>query len=291
MSTSSTPITNEATSTVHTGLWLVATPIGNLDDISPRAVSVLRASPIICCEDTRRSGSLLKHIGAHPQRLIVVNEHTEHDAVNEVLNYLAQNVTVSLITDAGTPGISDPGEKIVAAAHDKGFRVSATPGPVAFVMAAAISGLPTSRLAFDGFLPRSGAIRRERLTELARERRTTVLYEAPHRLAKTVQDLFNACGAQRRIVLARELSKLHEELWRGSLEDAVQFVHDIEPRGEYVIVIAPAEIEITEVSDDDICRELQVRLNAGLSKRDAINEVTNALGVPRKRVYTLSVSL
>ena len=291
MSTDNSPKSYEATSTVHPGLWLVATPIGNLDDISARAVSVLRASPIICCEDTRRSGSLLKHIGAHPQRLIVVNEHTEHDAVQEVLNFLAQDITVSLITDAGTPGISDPGEKIVAAAHEKGFRVSATPGPAAFVMAAAMSGLPTSRLAFDGFLPRSGATRRERLTELARERRTTVLYEAPHRLTKTVHDLADACGPQRRIVLARELSKLHEELWRGSLEEATNFVHTNEPRGEYVIVLAPAESGGVDVTDDEIRRELQARLSTGLSKRDAINEVTNALGVPRKRVYTLSLSL
>lgn len=282
---------NEATSTVHQGLWLVATPIGNLDDISPRAVSVLRASPIICCEDTRRSGSLLKHIGAHPERLLVVNEHTEHDVISTVLEYLSQNVTVSLISDAGTPGISDPGEQLVAAAHQNGFRVSATPGPVAFVMAAAISGLPTTRLAFDGFLPRSGAQRRERLTEVARERRTTVLYEAPHRLMRTIDDLCETCGPERSVVLARELSKLHEEIWRGTLGDAQQFLLNNEPRGEYVIVLAPHETESTDVEDADIVAELRTRINAGLSKRDAVNEVTNALGIPRNRVYTLSVSL
>lgn len=282
---------NESTSTVHPGLWLVATPIGNLDDISPRAVSVLRASPIICCEDTRRSGSLLKHIGAHPERLLVVNEHTEHDVIDTVLDYLSQNITVSLISDAGTPGISDPGEQLVAAAHARGFRVSATPGPVAFVMAAAMSGLPTSRIAFDGFLPRSGAQRRERITEVARERRTTVLYEAPHRLARTIDDLCDACGPERSVVLARELSKLHEEIWQGSLQDAQIHVQHNEPRGEYVIVLAPYETTTTEVDDGDIVTELRTRIDAGLSKRDAVNEVTNALGVPRKRVYTLSVSL
>lgn len=282
---------NEATSTVHPGLWLVATPIGNLDDISPRAVSVLRASTIICCEDTRRSGSLLKHIGAHPEKLIVVNEHTEHDAIATVLEHLSRNITVSLISDAGTPGISDPGEKLVAAAHNSGYRVSSTPGPVAFVMAAAMSGLPTTRLAFDGFLPRSGATRRERITEIVRERRTTVLYEAPHRLARTIDDLAQACGPDRFIVLARELSKLHEELWRGPLHDAQQFVHSTEPRGEYVIVIAPNETTTTDVDDSDIINELRQRLETGLSKRDAINEVTNALGIARKRVYTLSLTI
>lgn len=282
---------NEATSTVHPGLWLVATPIGNLDDISPRAASVLRASTIICCEDTRRSGSLLKHIGAHPEKLIVVNEHTEHDAIPVVLDYLSRNITVSLISDAGTPGISDPGEQLVAAAHKNGYRVSSTPGPVAFVMAAAISGLPTTRLAFDGFLPRSGATRRERITEIARERRTTVLYEAPHRLVRTIDDLAAACGPDRFIVLARELSKLHEELWRGPLQHAQEFVHANEPRGEYVIVIAPNETTSTNVNDADIVAELQQRIEAGLTKRDAINEVTNALGIQRKRVYTLSLTL
>ena len=282
---------NDATSVVHPGLWLVATPIGNLDDISPRAVSVLRASTIVCCEDTRRSGSLLKHIGAHPDKLIVVNEHTEHDVIATVLDYLSRNITVSLISDAGTPGISDPGEQLVAAAHKNGYRVSSTPGPVAFVMAAAMSGLPTARLAFDGFLPRSGATRRERITEIVRERRTTVLYEAPHRLARTVDDLTAACGTERRIVLARELSKLHEEIWRGTLGEAQEHVRAIEPRGEYVIVIAPSETATTEVDDADIIAELRQRLQTGVSKRDAINEVTNALGIARKRVYTLSLTL
>lgn len=282
---------NESSSTVHHGLWLVATPIGNLDDISPRSVSVLRASPIVCCEDTRRSGSLLKHIGARPERLLVTNEHTEHDVIATVLEYLANNITVSLISDAGTPGISDPGEQLVAAVHAAGHKVYATPGPAAFVMAAAISGLPTTRIAFDGFLPRAGASRRERLTEIARERRTTVLYEAPHRLERTLVDLASTCDPMRTIVLARELTKLHEELWRGTLEDAVVHVRTTEPRGEYAIVIAPYQADVVEVTDTDIINELSQRIQSGLTTRDAINEVTDALGVPRKRVYTLAVAL
>lgn len=277
-------------STVHPGLWLVSTPIGNLDDLSIRSVSVLRSATIVCCEDTRRSGTLLKHIGARPDRLLVTNEHTEFDMIDTVLSHLAGDATVALVTDAGTPGISDPGERLVAAARAAGHMVWATPGPAAFVLAATISGFPTARIAFDGFLPRSGAQRRERLTEIARERRTTVLYEAPHRLGKTLSDLTEAVGADRRVMLARELTKLHEEHWHGTLAEAVEHAGTVSPRGEYCLVIAPFQSDESTVSDDDIMDELERRMNSGLSRRDAINEVTDALGVPRKRVYTLAVN-
>ena len=277
------------TSAVHAGLWLVATPIGNLEDLSPRAAGVLRAATIICCEDTRHSGSLLKRIGAAPERLVVANEHTEHDAIETVLTALASGAIVALISDAGTPAISDPGERLVRAAIDAGHRVHSTPGPVAFVMAAAMSGLPTARIAFDGFLPRSGSERRERLTEVSRERRTTVLYEAPHRLERTLTDLAEACGPDRQVVLAREMTKLHEDYWRGTLAEAVVHAQTVAPRGEYALVIGPAISHTTEITDADIASELGARTGAGLSTRDAIDEVTNALGVARKRVYAIAV--
>ena len=277
------------TSAVHAGLWLVATPIGNLEDLSPRAAGVLRAASIICCEDTRHSGSLLKRIGASPERLVVANEHTEHDAIETVLAALGAGAIVAVISDAGTPAISDPGERLVRAAIDAGFKVHSTPGPVAFVMAAAMSGLPTARIAFDGFLPRSGSERRERLTEVSRERRTTVLYEAPHRLERTLVDLAEACGGDRQVVLAREMTKLHEDMWRGTLADAVVHAREIAPRGEYALVIGPAVTESADVTDADISSELGARTSAGLSTRDAIDEVTNALGVARKRVYAIAV--
>lgn len=279
----------ESSSIVHAGLWLVATPIGNLDDLSPRSASVLRAASVICCEDTRHSGTLLKRIGASPERLIVANDHTEHDAIADVIDVLRTGAVVAFISDAGTPAISDPGERIVRAVIDAGLPVHATPGPAAFVMAAALSGLPTARIAFDGFLPRSGAERRERLTELVRERRTIVLYEAPHRLERTLIDLVEACGGERRIVLARELTKLHEELWRGSLSEALLHVRTVEPRGEYALVLEPFSSESIEVTDADIQHEIMSRLANGLSKRDAIDEVTTALGVARNRVYALAV--
>lgn len=275
-------------SAIHPGLWLVATPIGNLEDLSPRGAAVLRASSMICCEDTRHSGSLLKRIGASPERLVVTNEHTEHDAIETVLTALASGATVSVITDAGTPAISDPGERLVKAAIAAGHTVHSTPGPAAFVMAAAMSGLPTARIAFDGFLPRSGAERRERLTEVARERRTTVLYEAPHRLERTLSDLAEVCGGDRLVVLAREMTKLHEDMWRGTMAEAVKHAQTVEPRGEYAIVIGPAVFESIDITDDEIVNELSKRLASGFTKRDAIDEVTAALGLPRKRVYTLA---
>lgn len=281
--------TNEVTSSIDPGLWLVATPIGNLDDLSPRSAAVLRAADVVCCEDTRHSGTLLKRIGAAPERLVVTNDHTEHDAIDDVLGLLSSGRIVALITDAGTPAISDPGERIVRAAVAAGHRVHATPGPAAFVMAAALSGLPTTRIAFDGFLPRSGAERRERLTELARERRTTVIYESPHRVHKTLSDLEESCGPDRTVAVAREMTKLHEEIWRGTLRDAVDHFTSTEPRGEFAIVIAPTARETTEFTDAEIVDELTTRLSSGLSKRGAIDEVTAALGVPRKRVYALAV--
>ena len=285
------PTDDTISSTIHSGLWLVATPIGNLDDLSPRASAVLRAATVICCEDTRHSGSLLKRIGATPERLVVANDHTEHDAIHAVLTSLASGVVVAFISDAGTPGISDPGERMVRAVIDAGFPVHATPGPAAFIMAVTLSGLPTARIAFDGFLPRSGGERRERLTEVARERRTTVLYEAPHRLQRTLADLAEVCGGERLVVLAREMTKLHEEMWRGTLTDAVAHSSAVEPRGEYAIVLAPFEQGTVEVNDEDIRYELSVRLQGGFSKRDAIDEVTAALGIARKRVYAIAVEV
>jgi 16S rRNA (cytidine1402-2'-O)-methyltransferase len=284
-------VSEGTTSVVHPGLWLVATPIGNMEDIAPRAAHVLRDAAMILCEDTRHSGSLLKRIGVTGARLVVANDHTEHDAAGVMLGALASGAVVAVITDAGSPGVSDPGERLVRAAIEAGHPVHAVPGPAAFVMAATVSGLPTARIAFDGFLPRSGAERRNALTETARERRTTVLYEAPHRLARTLEDLRGACGGARRVALARELTKMHENVWRGTLDEACAHVASVEPRGEYAVVIEPAAAADADVTDDAIADELRTRISAGVSRRDAVDEVTTALGVPRKRVYGISVGL
>ena len=271
-------------------LILVATPIGNLADLSPRAVEALGSADLICCEDTRRSGRLLQHAGITSRRLRRVDEHTETAAVVDVLQVLEGGGTVAVITDAGTPGISDPGQRLVHAVADAGHVVSAIPGPAALVMALVISGLPTDRFVFEGFVPRSGRARHERIAEIAAERRTVVMYEAPHRIGRTMEDLRDVCGDGRRVALCRELTKLHEEVWRGSLVEAVAHVAQREPIGEYVVVLegAPAT---PAASDDDVADLVRRAIATGSSKRDAATDVAKLTGRPKRDVYDMALKV
>jgi 16S rRNA (cytidine1402-2'-O)-methyltransferase len=271
-------------------LVLVATPIGNLGDLSPRAVDALRTAALVCCEDTRRTGRLLQHAGITGARLLRVDEHTELAAAGQVLAELGRGHDVAMVTDAGTPGISDPGERLVRRVIDAGATVSAVPGPAAMVMALVVSGLPTARFVFEGFLPRTGRDRAARLAEVAAEARTVVLYEAPHRLARTLDDLAAACGPERRIAVCRELTKLHEEVWRGSLGEAQRRAHQTEPIGEHVLVLAGAP-PAPPPDDEAIRSALRAALAAGASTRDAAAEVAASLGLPRRRVYELALAL
>ena len=270
-------------------LVLVGTPIGNLGDLSPRAVDVLAAADLVCCEDTRRTGRLLEHAGVRARALRVANEHTEADVVAEVVRRVGAGEVVAVVTDAGMPGVSDPGERLVAAVAAAGGVVEVVPGPSAALAGLVASGLPTGRFAFEGFLPRKGAARVERIAAVAVEPRTSVLFEAPHRLARTLTDLAGACGLDRRVAIARELTKLHEEVWRGTLADAIQRAAEVEPRGEHVVVLdgAPAP---AAVDDAAIVEALGRLRGAGLSTRDAVAEVAAALGVPKRRVYDLATS-
>ena len=270
-------------------LILVATPIGNLGDLSPRAVTTMQHSSLILCEDTRHSGRLLAHAGVSGVRLAVCNEHTETDRLGEVLPLLDAGETVTLITDAGTPGISDPGSRLVRAALDAGHHVSAVPGPAAFVMALVVSGFDTTRFVFEGFLPRSGRERGSRLASIAAEPRTTVIYEAPHRVERTIVDLAAACGGRRGVAVARELTKLFESVWRGSLEAAVTHMQSTTPRGEYVIVVEGAPPR-GDVSDDEIRSALHLAL-PGHSRKDAVAAVVGQLEVPKRRVYDLALAV
>lgn len=271
-------------------LVLVATPIGNLSDMTTRSTDTLREAHVICCEDTRHSHKLLFHIGVGDKTLIVVNEHTEHDARERIVSLVAQGQTVALITDAGSPGISDPGERIVRAMIDAGLAVSATPGPSAAIMAVTLSGLPAGRFVFEGFLPRSGAERTERLEAVAQELRTVVMYEAPHRLHKTLADLEMMCGAPRRVAIAAELTKLHEEIWRGTLHDAVKRHADAEPRGEFVIVLDGAA-PVGPPSDEELRVALRAEIAAGASRKDAASRVSARFGVAKRHVYELTLTL
>lgn len=268
-------------------LVLVGTPLGNLGDLSPRAVEALGSADAICCEDTRRTGRLLQHAGIRAPKMIVVNDHTEERAVADVLRRLAEGQRVAVVSDAGMPGISDPGERLVAAAAGNGYLVEVVPGASAAITALVASGLPAGRFVFEGFLPRKGSGRTGRLRALAVEERTIVLYEAPHRLARTVADLAENLGDDRRVVFARELTKLHEEIWRGSLAEAARHVAEKEPRGEYVLIVEGAPPP-AEASDDRVVEALRQSMAGGRSKRDAAAEVALELGVPKRRAYALA---
>lgn len=268
-------------------LWLVATPIGNLGDLSPRAVDVLSHVALVCCEDTRRTGLLLQHAGIRAERLAVCNDHTEVQRIDDVLRTLGEGRDVAIVSDAGTPGISDPGERIVRAVLDAGHPVSAVPGPSAAIMALTISGLPADRFVFEGFIPRKGAERAGRLAEISVEHRTSIIYEAPHRVERTLEDLRLACGDDRAVVVTRELTKLHEEVVRGPLGEI-----DIGgPRGEYVLIVAGAPRDDTPVSDDEVRNALRAVIDGGASTRDAAAAVAKQVKRPKREVYALAVAL
>lgn len=266
-------------------LVLVGTPIGNAGDLSPRAARELANADVVACEDTRHSRKLLAVAGITVKQLVALHQHNEVAAGEALVGrILREGATVAVITDAGMPAVSDPGERVVRAAIDAGVRVEVIPGPTAATTALALSGLPTERWCFEGFLPRKGRERAERLASLASERRTSVLYEAPHRLRDTVADLAEACGGARRIAIARELTKMFEEVWRGSLDDAIRHNDEVEPRGEYTLVLegAPPPRAATE---DDVVAAVQRRLAEGMTRKDAAAAVAAELGVPRRIAY------
>ena len=268
-------------------LVLIATPLGNLGDLAPRAVEELRSVGLVCCEDTRRTGLLLNNLGI-AATLMRLDEHTEVASIQRVIDALDEGRDVALVSDAGTPAISDPGERLVAAVAETGHVITSVPGPSAVVMAVTLSGLPTSRFVFEGFLPRSGRERDARLAEIARETRTSVLYEAPHRIERTLADLAGACGDDRRGAICRELTKVHEEVRRGSLRELIDTLG--EPRGEYVIVVAGTSPSAA-ASEADVDDALRNELEAGSSVRDAADAVSSRLGVSRKIAYDRALVL
>ena len=268
---------------------LVATPIGNLGDLGRRAVDALAGADVAYCEDTRRTRALLSHAGITGVPLRSMHAHNERARAAEAVSAAAAGSTVVVVTDAGMPGISDPGGAVVTAAIDAGIPVTVVPGPSAALAALVLSGLPTDRFCFEGFLPRSGASRRDRLAAVAGSDRTSVCFEAPSRVTGTLADLSEACGPERQVAVARELTKVHEEVWRGSLADAVVWAGAVAPRGEIVIVVGPAPRSVVTVTDEVIRSVLDERRSAGERTRGAVDAVASELGVPRRRVYRLAV--
>ena len=271
---------------------LVGTPIGNLGDISSRAVEALKTADVIAAEDTRRTRPMLTALGI-PAGGRLVSFHGPHEAelaAKLVARIVERGERLVCVTDAGMPGISDPGERLVTAALAAGVAVEVVPGPSAALAALVVSGLPTARFAFEGFLPRKGRQRAARLAELAAEQRTVVLFEAPHRLEATLADLAAGLGPDRPVAVAREITKRFETVWRGTLGEAAgASAEPPEARGEQVIVIGPAAPVRSDGPDDEAIEgALRAELAAGASTRDAAAVVANRLGVTRRRAYALA---
>ncbi|NJL02018.1 MAG: 16S rRNA (cytidine(1402)-2'-O)-methyltransferase [Spirulinaceae cyanobacterium SM2_1_0] len=272
-------------------LYIVGTPIGNLDDMTLRAIRVLQDVDYIAAEDTRHTGRLLQHFQITTPQLSY-HQHNRRQRQGELIERLQAGASLALVSDAGMPGISDPGSELVQACRAAGIRVVPIPGACAAIAALAASGLPTDEFAFIGFLPAKGRARRERLTALSREPRTLVLYEAPHRLLTTLRDLAATCGEQRLVTLARELTKRYEELWQGTLAAAVAAYAEREPRGEFTLVLAAAEPEpLTARSPTELKAMLQERLSSGLSRSQACRQLAAETGRSRRQLYQLALEL
>ncbi|MFN2489712.1 MAG: 16S rRNA (cytidine(1402)-2'-O)-methyltransferase [Actinomycetota bacterium] len=263
---------------------LCATPIGNLDDMSPRAARVIGEADVLACEDTRRTRKLLLHFGLRAPELVVYNEGNERRRTPELARRCAEGATVVLVTDAGMPGLSDPGYRLVRACVDRAVAVEVVPGPSASISALAVSGLPSRRFVFEGFLPRKAGERRRRIAELAAERRTVVLYVSPHKVAESLEDLVEELG-DRPAALARELTKLHEEVRRGTLPELLAGVHAEPPRGEIVLVIGGAGRADPEVASEELARRALELMSNGVERRTALSQVARATGVPRRMVF------
>ena len=273
-------------------LVLVGTPIGNLSDVSERVLDALRDADVLACEDTRRTRTLLTHAGIPAAgRLRAVPAHDEVESAAWVVERVAAGDRVAVVTDAGLPGISDPGSRLVRACLDAGLAVEVVPGPSAVTTALVLSGLPTDRFVFEGFLPRKGSSRADRLEALASEPRTAVIFESPRRVLATLADLVAHCGEDRPAALARELTKLHEEVRRGTLGELIVDVEATEPRGECVLVLGGAAEVRAATSDADVDAALVAELARGTATRDAAAIVSARFGMGRREVYARAVRL
>jgi 16S rRNA (cytidine1402-2'-O)-methyltransferase len=265
-------------------LYLVGTPIGNLGDISPRCAETLAEVDFIAAEDTRVSRKLLNHLDIH-KSLVSYYEHNSRESGRRIVDRLLAGESCALVTDAGMPAISDPGEDLVRLCAEAGVEVLAVPGPTAALTALALSGLPTGRFTFEGFLSVTRKVRLEHLASLRGERRTMIFYEAPHKLLQTLGDLCGVFGEERQVALCREMTKLHEEVIRCTLGEARARFTESEPRGEFVLVVAGApEEEKADDGEGALARALELAAS-GLSARDAVRQASEEYAVSRSALY------
>jgi 16S rRNA (cytidine1402-2'-O)-methyltransferase len=271
-------------------LYIVATPIGNLKDMTFRAIETLQAADFIAAEDTRHTGKLLHHFEIKTPQ-ISYHEHNRQQRLPEILEQLHLGKNIALVTDAGMPGISDPGYELVTACADANINIIPIPGASACIVGISASGLPTDKFVFEGFLPVKGQERQQSLTALQTEYRTIILYESPHRLRETLQDLANELGTDRQIVLARELTKMHEEFWRGSLASAIELYATREPQGEFTLVIAGHQTVKKVYSEDTLKAELKTIMVSGVSRSQASRQLAQQIGINRRQLYQLALTI
>ena len=269
-------------------LYLVGTPIGNLGDLSPRAMQTLRDTDFIAAEDTRVTMKLLNHFDSR-KPLVSYFEHNKYASGAKILERILAGESCALVTDAGMPAISDPGEELVRLCAEGGVEVLVVPGPAALVSAVALSALPSGRFCFEGFLSTSNKSRREHLEGLRGEKRTMIFYEAPHKLMRTLEDMKNAFGADRRIALCRELTKIHEQTIRTTLGEAVEYFTAAPPKGEFVLVIDGAPEQELELTLDDALALVERYRAEGLSRRAACKKAAAETGLSSKALYDASL--
>ncbi|TBR59806.1 16S rRNA (cytidine(1402)-2'-O)-methyltransferase [Westiellopsis prolifica IICB1] len=271
-------------------LYIVATPIGNLEDMTFRGVRILQMVDLIAAEDTRHTGKLLQHFQIKTPQ-ISYHEHNRNSRIPELVQQLSEGKAIALVTDAGMPSISDPGFELVKACIDAQISVVPIPGANAAITALSAAGLPTDKFVFEGFLPAKAQGRREHLEFLKTEFRTLIFYESPHRLRDTLQDLAEIFGSDRQIVLARELTKLYEEFWRGTLAQALSYCGQKEPQGEYTLVLAGSPPTQLVLSDVELKAELTKLIVQGMSRSQASRELAKATSLPRRQLYQLALAI
>lgn len=269
-------------------LFLVGTPLGNLEDITLRALRVLREVDLIAAEDTRRTRELLSYYNIH-KPLTSFHHHNRKEKGPVLIRLLKEGKDIALVTDAGMPGISDPGEDLVREALRAGLEVAPVPGPSAVITALVVSGLPARRFVFEGFLPRKGKERKERLADLAYEERTLVLFEAPHRLLKTLKELLEAWG-DRSVAVARELTKKFETVFRGTLKEALKYFEENPPRGECTLVVAGASREAPTFIPEEVALLVEALEKAGRPRKEALAQIAKFYGRPRREIYKACLS-
>lgn len=271
-------------------LYIVGTPIGNLEDITFRAINTLQKVDLIAAEDTRHTGKLLQHFQIQTPQ-ISYHQHNQKTRIPELIETLNQGKNIALVTDAGMPGISDPGYELVEASIKANISVVPIPGVSASITALSASGLPTNQFIFIGFLPTKSKPRQQQLEALSNSLQTIILYESPHRLKITLEDLAKVLGKERKIVLAREITKLYEEFWRGTIGKAIIHYQSLQPKGEFTLVIGGAKSDKPELSEATIKAELQELFAQGISRSQASRQLAQQTNLSRRHIYQIALTI